>query len=179
MPAPKERTNLRAQSERAVLAALRLPDSSYDPRDPFGELTALAEQAGATVVGTLEQRADKPVAGTYMGTGKIKELAELCDELEASMVIFDHELSPKQIGAIEKVVERKIIDRSELILDIFASRATTVEARLQVEMAQLEYTLPRLRAMWSHLERMSGGGVGTRGPGEMQLETDRRLAQAK
>lgn len=179
MPAPKERTNLRAQSERAILAALRLPDSNYDARDPFGELAALAEQAGATVVGTLEQRADKPVAGTYMGTGKIKELAELCEELDASMVIFDHELSPKQIGAIEKVVERKIIDRSELILDIFASRATTVEARLQVEMAQLEYTLPRLRAMWSHLERMSGGGVGTRGPGEMQLETDRRLAQSK
>jgi GTP-binding protein HflX len=179
MPAPKERTNLRAQSERAVLAALRLPDSNFDPRDPFGELTALAEQAGATIVGTLEQRADKPVAGTYMGTGKIKELAALCEELDASMVIFDHELSPKQIGAIEKVVERKIIDRSELILDIFASRATTVEAKLQVEMAQLEYTLPRLRAMWSHLERMSGGGVGTRGPGEMQLETDRRLAQAK
>ncbi|MFT3685912.1 MAG: GTPase HflX [Phycisphaerales bacterium] len=178
-PAPKERTNLRAQSERAVLAALRLPDSNYDPRDPFGELAALAEQAGAVVVGTLEQRADKPVAGTYMGTGKIKELGELCEELGASMVIFDHELSPKQIGAIEKVVERKIIDRSELILDIFASRATTVEAKLQVEMAQLEYTLPRLRAMWSHLERMSGGGVGTRGPGEMQLETDRRLAQAK
>ncbi len=179
MPAPKERSNLRAQSERAILAALRLPDSNYDPRDPFGELTALAQQAGATVVGTLEQRADKPVAGTYMGTGKIQELAELCDELDATMVIFDHELSPKQIGAIEKVVERKIIDRSELILDIFASRATTVEARLQVEMAQLEYTLPRLRAMWSHLERMAGGGVGTRGPGEMQLETDRRLAQAK
>ncbi|MBX9735367.1 MAG: GTPase HflX [Phycisphaerales bacterium] len=182
MPAPKERTTIRAQSERTVLAALRLPGSNYDPRDPFGELAALAEQAGATVVGTMEQRADKPVAGTYMGTGKIKELAALCDELDATMVIFDHELSPRQIGAIEKVVGRKIIDRSELILDIFAGRATTVEAKLQVEMAQLEYTLPRLRAMWSHLERITGGGaggVGTRGPGEMQLEIDRRLAQTK
>jgi len=183
MPAPTERKNIQLRAERAVLAALRLPDSNYDTRDPFGELTALAEQAGATVVGTLEQSLDAPVASTFMGTGKVRELRELCDQLGATTVVFDHELSPRQIANIEEVVERKIVDRSELILDIFASRATTNEARLQVELAQLEYTLPRLRAMWSHLERIVGAGgiagIGTRGPGEQQLEIDRRLAQRK
>ncbi|CAN5848800.1 GTPase HflX [soil metagenome] len=183
MPAPKERSSIKVQSERAVLAAVRLPDSGHDPRDPFGELSALAEQAGAVIVGTLEQRLERPVSGTFMGTGKVKELRELCDRLGATLVIFDHDLSPRQLANIEEVVERKIVDRSELILDIFASRATTNEARLQVELAQLEYTYPRLRAMWDHLERIvgSGGvaGIGTRGPGEQQLEIDRRLAQKK
>ncbi len=183
MPAPKERTALKVQSERAVLAAVRLPDSRYDTRDPFGELAALAEQAGAIAVGTLEQRLEKPNAGTFMGKGKLEELKRLCEQLSASVVIFDHDLSPRQLANIEEVVGRKIIDRSELILDIFAGRATTAEAQLQVELAQLEYTYPRLRAMWDHLERIvgSGGiaGVGTRGPGEQQLEIDRRLAQAK
>lgn len=165
------------------MAAVRLPDSGYDPRDPFGELAALAEQAGAVVVGELEQRMERPVAGTYMGSGKVVELKELCDKLEATLVIFDHDLSPRQLANIEEIVGRKIVDRSELILDIFASRATTTEAKLQVELAQLEYTYPRLRAMWDHLERIvgSGGiaGIGTRGPGEQQLEIDRRLAQRK
>ncbi|MCU0688426.1 MAG: GTPase HflX [Phycisphaerales bacterium] len=183
MPAHKERQNNQVQSERTILAAVRLPDSSYDQRDPFGELASLAEQAGGFVVGTLEQRLDRPVAGTYMGSGKVTELRDLCIQLNASMVIFDHELSPRQIANIEEVVGVKILDRSELILDIFASRATTVEAKLQVELAQLEYTYPRLRAMWSHLERIVGAGgiagVGTRGPGEQQLEIDRRLAQRK
>ena len=174
MPKPTDRTTIKVQSERAVLAAVRLPDSNFDQCDPFGELTALAEQAGAVCAGTLEQRLDRPVAGTYMGTGKLTELRQLCTQLDASLVIFDHDLSPRQIGTIEKVVERKVVDRSELILDIFASRATTTEAQLQVELAQLEYTYPRLKSMWSHLERMSGG-IGTRGPGEMQIEVDRRL----
>ena len=166
-----------------MLAAVRLPDSRYDPRDPFGELSALAEQAGAVIVGTLEQRLDRPNAGTYMGKGKLDELKSLCKELRATTVVFDHDLSPRQIANVEEVLERKVIDRSELILDIFASRATTTEAQLQVELAQLEYTYPRLRAMWSHLERIVGsggiGGIGTRGPGEQQLEIDRRLAQSR
>lgn len=178
-----KREDVKLQSERAVLAAVRLPDSSFDPDDPFGELQALAEQAGAIVVGTLDQMLQRPVAGTYMGTGKLDELRALCDEVRADTVIFDHELSPKQIANIEKVVERKILDRSEVILDIFASRATTHEAKLQVEIAQLEYTYPRLRHMWQHLERIAGGsasgGVGTRGPGEQQLEIDRRLVQRR
>ncbi|GAB5495127.1 MAG: GTPase HflX [Phycisphaerales bacterium] len=178
-----KRDEVKIQSERAVLAAVRLPDSRYNPDDPFGELKALAEQAGAVVVGTLDQMLQRPIAGTYMGTGKLDELKALCDEVGAQTVIFDHELSPKQIANIEKTVERKILDRSEVILDIFASRATTHEAKLQVEIAQLEYTYPRLRSMWAHLERIAGGsasgGVGTRGPGEQQLEIDRRLVQRR
>ncbi len=183
MPSPTERQNIQVRAERTVLAALRLPDSVFDPRDPFGELRELAEQAGAAVVGEIEQRRDRPEPGTYMGKGKVEELKNLCDALDASTVIFDHELSPKQIATIEKIVGRKILDRSELILDIFAGRATTHEAQIQVELAQLEYTYPRLRAMWSHLERISAGaasgGVGTRGPGEQQLEIDRRLVQRR
>lgn len=176
------RSEASIQSERAVLAAVRLPDSRYDRADPFGELKALVEQAGAVVVGTLEQQLQRPVAGTYIGSGKLEELKALCDELGAKTVVFDHELSPKQIAKIEEALGRKVLDRSEIILDIFASRASTHEAKLQVEIAQLEYTYPRLRAMWSHLERITGGspgGVGTRGPGEQQLEIDRRLVQQR
>ena len=155
----------------------------YNPHDPFGELRALAEQAGATVVGELTQNLSRRVAGTFMGSGKVEELKALCEELHATSVIFDHDLSPKQISNVEEIVGRKVIDRSELILDIFAARATTREAQLQVELAQLEYTYPRLKAMWDHLERIVGrggiGGIGTRGPGEQQLEIDRRLVQRR
>ncbi|MEO1512099.1 MAG: GTPase HflX, partial [Planctomycetota bacterium] len=183
MPPSKERQSIEVRAERTVLAAVRLPDSVYDRADPFGELRELAKQAGAVVVGELEQRRDRPEAGTYIGRGKLGELKDLCVGLDATSIIFDHELSPKQIAAIERETERKVLDRSELILDIFAGRATTHEARLQVELAQLEYTYPRLRAMWDHLERIVGsggiGGVGTRGPGEQQLEIDRRLVQRR
>jgi len=183
MPRKKERSHLQVKAERAVLAAVRLPESEYDRQDPFAELHDLAEQAGATVVGELVQNLPRPVAGTYMGEGKVHELKALCDQLDAGTVIFDHDLSPKQIGTIEQITGRKVLDRSELILDIFAGRATTREAQLQVELAQLEYTYPRLRAMWDHLERIVGhggiGGVGTRGPGEQQLEIDRRLVHAR
>ncbi len=183
MPVPQERETIKAQAERTMLAAVRLPDSKFDPRDPFGELRELAAQAGAVVVGEMEQRRERPQSGTYMGKGKVEELKSMCETVNATMIIFDHDLSPKQIASIEKITERKVLDRSELILDIFASRATTHEAKLQVELAQLEYTYPRLRAMWSHLERIVGsggiGGVGTRGPGEQQLEIDRRLVQKK
>lgn len=181
MPKPTERSGIAVQSERAVVAAVRLPDSTFDKMDPFGELRSLAEQAGAVIVGELTQNLDKPVAATFMGKGKVEELKRLCETLGATTIIFDHDLSPKQIANVEQVTERKVIDRSELILDIFASRATTHEAKLQVELAQLEYTYPRLKAMWSHLERIVGAGgiagIGTRGPGEQQLEIDRRLAQ--
>jgi GTPase len=183
MPAPKERTTIDVQAERTVLAAVRLPDSTYDKLNPFGELRALAEQAGAQVVGELEQRMERPVSGTYMGSGKVEELKRLCEALDAKTVIFDHDLAPKQIATIEEMTGRKVIDRSELILDIFAGRASSHEAKLQVELAQLEYTFPRLRAMWDHLERIVGrggiGGIGTRGPGEQQLEIDRRLVQRR
>lgn len=179
MTANKERTTIKVQSERAILAAVRLPDSNYDNANPFGELRALAEQAGATIVGEVEQRRERPEAGMFMGRGKVDELKGICDATNADTVIFDHGLSPRQISNIEEVINRKVIDRSELILDIFASRATTHEAKLQVELAQLEYTFPRLKSMWTHLERQAGGGIGGRGPGEQQLETDRRLVQAR
>jgi len=183
MPPSTERSDIKVQAERTVLAAVRLPQDRFDPADPFGELGELARQAGAVIVGTVEQNREKPEPGTYMGRGKIEELKNICEELEATTIIFDHDLSPKQISKIEQMTGRKVLDRSELILDIFASRATTHEARLQVELAQLEYTYPRLRAMWDHLERIVGsggiGGVGTRGPGEQQLEIDRRLVQRR
>lgn len=178
----KERTSLAVAAERAVLVAVHIPDFVYDERDPLGELRALAETAGAKVVGELIQARQKPEAATLMGSGKVEELKALCESLDASLIIFDNSLSPSQIGNIEKIVERKIVDRSELILDIFAGRATTHEAKLQVELAQLEYTFPRLRAMWDHLERIVGGGlagIGTRGPGEQQLEIDRRLVRKR
>ncbi len=182
-PAKRERTDVKITRERAVLAAVHLPESRFDERDPLGELRALAESAGARVVGELIQRRQRPEAGTYMGSGKVEELKAMCDELDAGVVIFDHELSPKQIAKIEETIGRKVLDRSELILDIFATRATTHQARLAVELAQLEYTYPRLRAMWTHLERIVGpggiGGIGTRGPGEQQLEIDRRIVQRK
>lgn len=174
----KERTTIQVQSERVLLAAGRLPDSNHDPKDPFGELRSLAEQAGATVAGEMSQNIDRPTPSTYIGTGKVQELKTLASEIGATTIIFDHDLSPKQIANIEKETLRKVLDRSELILDIFASRAATAEAKLQVELAQMEYTYPRLKAMWSHLERIVGG-IGTRGPGEMQLEIDRRLVMAR
>jgi len=183
MPPNPERSSLKVQAEASVLAAVRLPGSTYDHADPFGELRALAQQAGARVVGELSQNLPRPVSATFMGSGKLEELKSLCEALDASTVIFDHDLSPKQIANIEAAIGRKVIDRSELILDIFAARATSAEAKLQVELAQLEYTYPRLKAMWSHLERIVGvggiGGIGTRGPGEQQLEIDRRLVQAR
>lgn len=183
MAQPKERQDIKIQQERAVLAAVHLPDSRFDERDPLGELRALAENAGAETVGELIQNRQQPESGTFMGVGKLEELKAMCAALDAGVVIFDNMLSPKQIATIEKILERKVIDRCELILDIFAGRAATKQAKLAVELAQLEYTYPRLRAMWTHLERIVGsggmGGVGTRGPGEQQIEIDRRLVQRR
>ena len=126
------------------------------------------------MVGELTQQLDRPHPGTYLGAGKIDELRDLAEREQASLVIFDDELSPSQGKNIEDAIGRRVVDRAELILDIFATRARTSEAKMQVELAQLEYMLPRLTRMWTHLERYSGG-IGTRGPGETQLETDRRL----
>jgi len=168
--------------ERAILVSCILPGFTGDPNDPLGELRSLADTAGAVVVDELMQNKRKPEAGTFIGTGKVKELAELVLARKAQVIIFDNDLSPSQISNIEEGAGCKVIDRSELILDIFAARARTHEAKLQVELAQLQYTYPRLRAMWSHLERIVGGsptGIGTRGPGEQQLEIDRRIVQRK
>ena len=176
------REQLKVVAERAVLVAV-LPTGRSDPKaDVFRELRALAETAGAEVVGELVQKRDKPSGRTYLGKGKVRELADLVAETRATLVVFDNDLAPSQIKAIEEATECKVVDRSELILDIFANRAATHAAKLQVEIAQLEYTYPRLRAMWTHLEKIVGGapvGIGTRGPGEKQLEIDRRIVQRR
>ncbi|HEX8847951.1 MAG TPA: GTPase HflX [Gemmatimonadaceae bacterium] len=138
------------------------------------ELAALADTAGAEVVGELTQQIDRPNSATYLGKGKIDELRQRVSDTEASLVIFDDELTPSQGKNIEDMLATRVVDRAELILDIFATRARTAEAKMQVELAQLEYTLPRLTRMWTHLEKFRGG-IGVRGPGETQLETDRRL----
>ncbi len=179
------REDLSVQRERALLVKVVLPGTDFDPRNPLGELTALAGAAGAKVVDSLVQKRLRPTARTYVGRGKTEEIRQRADAHDATVIIFDNELSPSQIRALEEVVQRKILDRSELILDIFAARAQTREARLQVELAQLQYTAPRLRGMWTHLERIAGaggatgagtvGGIGTRGPGERQIEIDRRI----
>ncbi len=176
------REGIGVQAEPAILVGVRLPRSRMDHEAPLGELAALAETAGAKVVGELLQNRVAPEGRTYIGKGKVTELVAMTAELGARVVIFDNELSPSQIRALEEELKVKVIDRSELILDIFANRATTREAQLQVEIAQLQYTAPRLRAMWSHLGQVTGGapvGVGTRGPGEQQLEVDRRIVARK
>ena len=138
------------------------------------ELAELADTAGAIVVGEVTQLLDRPHPGTYLGSGKLEELKALIAEKNATLVIFDDELSPAQLRNIEEALGKRVMDRAELILDIFAVRARTSEAKMQVELAQLEYLLPRLTRMWTHLEKFRGG-IGMRGPGETQLETDRRL----
>ena len=176
------REELSVDREKAVLVGCLLPGTPTNPHDPLDELRSLADTAGAVVVDEMLQKKHKPSAKTFIGKGKVLELADRVKAHDASVVIFENNLTPSQIGNIEEIIEVKVLDRSELILDIFASRAATHEARLQVELAQLEYTYPRLRAMWSHLERIVGGapaGIGTRGPGEQQLEIDRRIVQRK
>lgn len=158
-----------------MLAGVSTPEFPIDERpEPMAELRGLATAAGARVLGGVVQKRNKPDVSTYLGRGKVRELAELVDSEKANVIIFDDELHPAQVRNLEKTTNTKVVDRTELILDIFATRARTDQAKLQVELAQLEYLRPRLRRMWTHLER-AGGGIGTRGPGETQLETDRRL----
>jgi GTPase len=157
-----------------VGAPSKRPGARSATEEHLRELEELADTAGAIVVAELTQQLDRPHPATYLGSGKIEELAAMVREHDATIVIFDDELSPSQSKNIEDAVGRRVVDRAELILDIFATRARSSEAKMQVELAQLEYMLPRLTRMWTHLERYSGG-IGTRGPGETQLETDRRL----
>ena len=164
--------------ERAVLAGLagrRAPDEVNASLD---ELERLADTARLQVKGRMLQRRGAPRASTYLSTGKVEELSALAKEQDADVAVFDDDLTPAQVRTLEKQLNVKVVDRSELILDIFAARARTRESRLQVELAQLEYSLPRLRHMWQHLSR-TGGGIGTRGPGETQLEVDRRRARER
>jgi GTP-binding protein HflX len=168
------RDELTVHQERALLVSVALPERPWISADPLEELRGLATTAGAEIVGALLQRRQKIIPATYIGKGKLAELQEQAEATDADVIIFDNDLSPAQVRNLEKTTNTKVLDRSELILDIFASRARSVEARLQVELAQLEYSLPRLRRMWTHLSRIKGG-IGLRGPGETQLEEDRRL----
>lgn len=177
----------KVKHERAILVAAII--AGREDGDDLEELTALAESAGAIIVDRLQQRIRRPHPGRYIGKGKAEELGERVKRHNADLIIFDNDLSPRQIGELEKIVDSRVIDRSELILDIFASRAKTRQAKLQVSLAQLEYTYPRLTRMWTHLDTVTAaaggpaagavGGIGTRGTGEQQLEIDRRLVNKR
>jgi GTP-binding protein HflX len=172
-------TILPQASERTLLVGLEHGGvSRWDVEDSLGELRQLAATAGAEVVGKVIQRLDRPTAPCYIGRGKAEEIARECGEKAVTSLIFDDELTPAQGRNLEELTGRKVIDRTQLILDIFAQRARTREGRLQIELAQLQYLLPRLTRMWTHLSRQSGG-IGTRGPGETQLEVDRRRVQER
>jgi GTP-binding protein HflX len=157
-----------------VGAPLKRARARADLREHLNELERLTDTAGAVIVGEVTQQLDRPNSATYLGAGKIDELRQKVAETQATVVVFDDELSPSQSKNIEDAIGRRVVDRAELILDIFATRARTAEAKMQVELAQLEYMLPRLTRLWTHLEKFRGG-IGMRGPGETQLETDRRL----
>src|SRR6185312_14742748 len=149
-----------------------------DADEELAEVKELARTAGVEPVGTVVQHRGSPAQRTYVGKGKLDELKERFAESNAESVIVDDELDPAQQRFLEDALKARVIDRTQLILDIFAQHAVSAEGKLQVELAQLEYNLPRMRGMWQHLERL-GGGVGTRGPGESQLETDRRIARTR
>jgi len=160
--------------ERAILAGVILPGAVYNTDDPLDEIRGLAKTAGLETVGTMLQKRQQVDVATYIGSGKVEELKELVKAYEADVVVFDADLGPAQTRNLEKALEVKVVDRTEVILDIFAVHARTHEAHLQVELAQLEYAMPRLKRMWTHLSRYKGG-IGVRGPGEKQLEEDKRL----
>lgn len=178
MPTNNSREDLTVRLERAFLVSVDLPSHPWLTEDPLEEIRGLAETAGAIVTGGLTQRRQEIVPATYIGKGKLEELKLQVEATDSDVVIFDNDLTPAQVRNLEKVTGIKVLDRTEVILDIFATRARSVEARLQVELAQLEYALPRLKRMWTHLSRYSGG-IGLRGPGETQLEEDRRLVASR
>lgn len=162
-------------NERAVLVGIITPTQSEAKANEYlDELDFLADTAGAVTVKKFLQRLDSPNSTTFVGKGKLEEIRQYVEDNEIGLVIFDDDLSPKQVANIEKELKVKILDRTSLILDIFAKRAKTANAKMQVELAQYQYLLPRLTRMWTHLERQRGG-IGMRGPGETQIETDRRI----
>lgn len=174
-----EKINKIKESERAVLVGVITQNETEEQMTEWlDELAFLSETAGAITVKKFTQKLQQPDSKTFVGKGKLEEIKEYCQKKNISILIFDDELTGTQINNIEKAVNVKTIDRSDLILDIFARRAKTAQARAQVELAQYQYILPRLRGMWKHLERL-GGGIGTRGPGETEIETDRRIVRNK
>ncbi len=160
--------------ERAILVGVILPGATYNTDDPLDEIRGLAKTAGLETVGTMLQKRQQVDVATYIGSGKVEELKGLVEAFEADVVVFDSDLGPGQTRNLEKELGVKVVDRTEVILDIFAVHASSHEAHLQVELAQLEYAMPRLKRMWTHLSRYKGG-IGVRGPGEKQLEEDKRL----
>ena len=174
-----DKKNKIVKEERAVLVGMVHKDQTEPQEQEYlDELAFLAETAGAIAVKRFTQKLSHPDSKTFIGKGKLEEIKRYCQEKYINVLIFDDELSGAQINNIEKATEIKTIDRSDLILDIFARRAKTAQAKAQVELAQYQYILPRLRGMWKHLERL-GGGIGTRGPGETEIETDRRIVRDK
>jgi len=174
-----DKKNSIVKEEKAVLVGLIQKDQTETQvQEYLDELAFLAETAGAVTVKRFTQKLLHPDSKTFVGKGKLEEIKNYCQQKNVRVLIFDDELSGAQINNIEKATDVKTIDRSDLILDIFASRAKTAQAKAQVELAQYQYILPRLRGMWKHLERL-GGGIGTRGPGESEIETDRRIVRDK
>jgi GTPase len=174
-----DKKNIIQNDERAVLVGLINKDQTEPQvQEYLDELAFLAETAGAITVKRFTQKLQHPDSRTFVGKGKLEEIKKYVQGKNIRIVIFDDELTGAQINNIEKEIEVKVIDRSDLILDIFARRAKTAQAKAQVELAQYQYILPRLRGMWKHLERL-GGGIGTRGPGESEIETDRRIVRDK
>lgn len=173
----------RRAGEKAILVGARLPDTPPTAEAPLDELARLAATAGAEVARRVVQRLTRPNASTYIGKGKALEVADLAREQGADLVLVDFDLTPAQLRNLERLLDVRVVDRTELILDIFASHARTHQAKLQVELAQAQYLLPRLRRMWTHLNREGGTGqsaaIGTRGPGEKQIEIDRRLLRRR
>ena len=172
----KELISLAPVVDKAILvgAPLKRSNARHAVDEHLLELERLIDTAGGIVVGTLTQQLDRPNPSTYVGKGKLEELKMMATEREATLLVFDDELTPAQGKNLELELGKRVVDRAELILDIFAVRARSAEARMQVELAQLEYSLPRLTRMWTHLEKFRGG-IGVRGPGETQLESDRRM----
>jgi len=174
-----DKKNSIGKEEKAVLVGLIHKDQTETQvQEYLDELAFLAETAGAVTVKRFTQKLLHPDSKTFVGKGKLEEIKNYCEQKNVRVLIFDDELSGSQITNIEKATDVKTIDRSDLILDIFARRAKTAQAKAQVELAQYQYILPRLRGMWKHLERL-GGGIGTRGPGESEIETDRRIVRDK
>lgn len=174
-----DKRNTITEDVKAVLIGLVHKDQTEaQVKEYLAELAFLAETAGANAVKQFFQKLSHPDSKTFVGKGKLQEIKDYIDAKEIELAIFDDELTGSQISNIEKVLGVKTIDRSDLILDIFASRARTAQAKVQVELAQYQYILPRLRGMWTHLERQ-GGGIGSRGPGETEIETDRRIVKDK
>jgi GTP-binding protein HflX len=175
-----EKKSIIKKEEKAVLVGVIQKDQTEDQVNEYlAELAFLAETAGAMTIKMFKQRLQHPDSRTFVGKGKLEEIKQYVAAKDIDMVIFDDELTGSQISNIEKEVKCRVIDRSDLILDIFAARARTAQAKVQVELAQYQYILPRLKGMWSHLDRQSGAGIGSRGPGETEIETDRRIVKDK